>query len=414
MKGRILHTVSIKLQRWFAASQRLAIPCSLHFFIFLASIFRVAAQATPATDEQFQHAAEALRSGDLQAAAAGFSEVVRGNPNFAEAHLNLGLVQMELGKNEEAIASLEKALALKPKLRGPNLFIGIADYRLNRFDKAIEAFKKETANFPADASGWMWLGVSRLAQDRPEDAVQALDKAVKLAPENVDILYHRGRAHLLVSKDSYSRMFKADPRSWRVHLVLAQADSEADRHDEAVAEYQMAIKLAPDEPGLHENLGTEYRLAGKPELAQAELRRELEIDPNNYLACYKLGTLLVEQGDGANGKGLIESALRQNPSLKDASYYLGRAEMQLGNDESAIENLKKATQADSDPDVVEQAWYQLGTVYRRMHRMEQAQKALAIFQRLKDESTARQQQTLQKKREAQHAPDVVPNGPAPN
>lgn len=36
----------------------------------------------------------------------------------------------------------------------------------------------------------MWLGVVRLAAENPEEAVAALDKAAKLSPDNVDILYH--------------------------------------------------------------------------------------------------------------------------------------------------------------------------------------------------------------------------------
>src|SRR5207253_2645272 len=137
------------------------------------------------------------------------------------------------------------------------------------------------------ADAWMWLGVVHLALDHPEQAVEALDKADKLKPGDPDILYHRGRAHLLVSKDSYAEMFKIDPQSWRVHRVLAQANAEAERHVEAITEYEAAIRLAPTQPGLHEELGTEYRNANKIHEAEQAFERELEIDPNNVLARYK-------------------------------------------------------------------------------------------------------------------------------
>src|SRR6266850_4256372 len=131
-----------------------------------------------------------------------------------------------------------------------HLFLGIAYFRLNQMDKALAAIQKESVSYPKDAHAWMWLGVGRLAEDKPEEAAEALDKAATLAPDDMDILYHRGRAHLLVSKNSYAKMFKAGPKSWRVHQVLAQANAEADRHMDAVAEYQAAIKLAPTQPGL--------------------------------------------------------------------------------------------------------------------------------------------------------------------
>ena len=54
----------------------------------------------------------------------------------------------------------------------------------------------------------------------------------------------------------------------------AQANSEADRPVEAVAEYQEAIKLAPTQPGLHEELGSEVSLNGQtPEGAIAQVIR---------------------------------------------------------------------------------------------------------------------------------------------
>ena len=132
--------------------------------------------------------------------------------------------------------SFQKALTLQPKLHGANLFLGITEFRLNHLNKSGSAVQKETVAYPKDANAWMWLGVVRLAQDRAEEAADALDRAHKLKPNDQDILYHRGRAHLLVSKNSYAEMFKVDPHSWRVHRVLAQANAEADRHVDAIAE----------------------------------------------------------------------------------------------------------------------------------------------------------------------------------
>jgi tetratricopeptide (TPR) repeat protein len=242
-----------------------------------------------AEPESFRRASEAMRRGDLNAAGEGFEAATKASPSFAPAHFNLGLVREEQGRFDEAIASLLKALSLKPGMHGANLFLGIAYYRVNRFEPAIAAAKKETSAYPKDASAWMWQGVIALAMDHAEDAAAALDKAATLAPDSVDILYHRGQAHLLVSKNSYLKMFKVDPKSWRVHQVLAQASAQAERPLDAIAEYQEAIKLAPTQPGLHEELGLEYGVAAKPLEAEAAFQRELEIDPHNALARYEFG-----------------------------------------------------------------------------------------------------------------------------
>jgi tetratricopeptide (TPR) repeat protein len=345
---------------------------------------------------QFEQAAEAMRAGNLDAAAAGFATVIRQAPNSAEAHFNLGLVNEERGHYEEAIASFQKALALKPHLHGANLFLGITEFRLNHLEKAHAAVAKETVSYPKDASAWMWLGVVCLARDTPEDAAEALDKAAKLNPTDQDILYHRGRAHLLVSKNSYAEMFKVDPHSWRVHRVLAQANAEADRHIEAITEYEAAIKLASTQPGLHEELGSEYRNTNKIAEARQAFQRELEIDPQNALARYKLGAIAVEQGDAAKGKELIEAAQREKPGLVHMDYNLGRAEMLLGNDAAAADHFERTVKTDTTAEVVQQAWYQLGIIYRREHRMDDARSAIAMFQRLKDEAAEKSQERMKK------------------
>jgi tetratricopeptide (TPR) repeat protein len=353
---------------------------------------------TGAPPAQFEQATAAMRQGNLDAAAAGFAAVIQQTPNFAEAHFNLGLVNEERGHYEEAIASFQKALALKPHLHGANLFLGITEFRLNHLEKAHAAVAKETLSYPKDASAWMWLGVICLAQDKAEDAADALDKAAKLNPNDEDIFYHRGRAHLLVSKNSYARMFQLNSNSWLVHRVLAQASSEAERHTDAIAEYEAAVKLAPNQPGLHEELGSEYRAVNKIAEAEAAFQKELEIDPHNVLAEYKLGAIEVEKGDGAKGKELIEAAQREKPGLVHLDYNLGRAEMLLGNDQAATSHFERTVKTDTDPEVVEQAWYQLGTAYRRLRKMDEARNAMATYQQLKDEAAKKSQQSLERYR----------------
>jgi tetratricopeptide (TPR) repeat protein len=378
-----------------ARLRRLAIVIGLGLGLLLTTL-PAPAQVPPDAEDKFRGASEAMRAGNLDEAAAGFASVVKEAPAFAEGYFNLGLVREEQGRHDEAIASFEKALSLKPRLHGANLFLGIAHYKLNQFDLALVALRKESAAYPKDAGAWMWVGVVALAKDRPEEAAEALDKAAKLAPKDVDILYHRGQAHLLVSKNSYSKMFETDPKSWRVRQVLAQANADAERHIDAIAEYEAAIKLAPKQPGLHEELGSEYRNAGKPKEAEAAFLEELEIDPYNVLARYKLGVLAVERNDGAKAKELIEAALRQKPGLRHADYNLGRAEMQIGNDAVAAEHFQQATKTETDPEVLQQSWFQLGIVYRRLHRMPEAQQAMATFQKLKDQEAESSQKQLKR------------------
>jgi len=382
--------------------------CSALFVVTVPQSSR--AQASTDTAERFRQASDAMRQGNLDQAGDGFAEIVKQSPTFAEAYLNLGLVREEQGRHEEAIVSFKKALLLKPRLRGANLFLGIAQYRSSQLDASAASLRKETAAFPKDANAWMWLGVVELEIGDGDNAVEALDKAAKLAPDNVDILYHRGQAHLFVSKDSYARMFRADPKSWRVRQILAEANADAERHTDAIAEYEAAIQLAPHEPRLHEELGTEYRIIGKMQEAEAAFRKELEIDPDNVVAQYKLGVLLTEKGSAAKGKQMIVAALKVRPGLRHADYNLGRAEMLLGNDQAALEDFERAVKADSDQDVLEQAWYQLGTVLRRLHRTQEAQQAFAMFQKFKDAELEGSQKKMKQFQQKKDSDAVAPEG----
>src|SRR5260370_36793357 len=201
-------------------------------------------------------------------------------------------------------------------------------------------------------------------------------------------------------------MLKGKRNAGRVRRVLGQANAEAERHVDATAEYEVAIKLAPTQPGLHEELGTEYRSVNKIAEAEGAFLRELQIDPHNVLATYKLGAIEVEKGDGAKGKELIEAAQREKPGLVHLDYNLGRAEMLLNNEAAAVSHFERAVETDTDPEVIEQAWFQLGTAYRRLHRMDEARNATLTYQQLRDEGAQKPERALETYRE-EH-----PNTPA--
>ncbi len=58
-----------------------------------------------------------LQAGDLRKAQAEFSEAVRLKPGYAEAHYNLAIALKQDGKEEAASAEFEKAFQISPELR---------------------------------------------------------------------------------------------------------------------------------------------------------------------------------------------------------------------------------------------------------------------------------------------------------
>jgi tetratricopeptide (TPR) repeat protein len=346
---------------------------------------------------------EAMREGNLVQAIAQFKAATAKSPHFAEAFLDLGLAYEQQGNIPEALAALDRARTLKPTLRGANLFLGIAEYQLGDARKAEEALRHETKLNPKDAKALMWLGVAQLANDEPDQAAATLDMAYALDPKDPDILYHRGRAHALVSKESYEQMNALDPDGYRVHEVLGEADIEAERTADAITEYKAAIERAPRRPGLHESLADLEWASGDTAAADTLYQQELAIDPYSFLAWYKLGSLRVIDAKG-DSLAPLEKARSLDPNFPDLYYYLGRAQVEAGQEQAGIENLKRASVETggapgphgSSSTLNMLAYYQLSRVYRRLHETAQADDALAQFRKLRAQHDLEEQQKEQR------------------
>ncbi len=295
------------------------------------------------TKSLFEQGNAAKRRNDPSEAVLNFRAYLQGEPKSPEGYFNLGLALEMGGHLDEALSALQKAASLQPNLHGLRLFTCIVNYKLNHLSAAHDELMRETRVEPKNAASWMWLGAVELAQNEAVAAASDLDKAAALDPKNLDILYHRGRARLLVSKESYAAMFKLAPDSWRVHEVLAQADAEAFRADDAISEFRLAIAGAPLEPGLHEELGDACWTAGKLQEADDAYAEEIKIDTTNAVALYKLGSLRVIRDDAASGVPLLEQVLTLEPALSDAHYYWGNGDGELGKDDVAIEEFRLAT-----------------------------------------------------------------------
>lgn len=354
---------------------------------------------SPEVEKTFHQGTDEMRAGLLDDAASNFSKVTGLDPSFAEAYFNLGLVRLMQQHPSTAIEPLNTSVKLRPTLRGAHLFLGVAYYRTNQYAKAIAALKRESQLDPKNAEALMWLGVAQLADGDADAASTTLDKAAALKPGDVDILYHRGRAHMVVSKDSYEQMLRADPSSWRVHEVLGQSYLEADRLEDAIGEYQRAVAAKPAEPGLHEELGDAYWKKGELDKAETSFQEELEIEPESGSGMFKLAVVSLERSEPEKAQKLLEQVVQATPHFVDGEYQLGRADAQLGQFDGAITSFKSAI-ADCGPrdgDTLRQSYYQLAQAYRRAQRPEESRAALDSFISLKKQADADEAAKLEKK-----------------
>ena len=361
--------------------------------ICAAGVSAPAIAQSPEVQAAFQHGAAALHEGRNADAEREFRSAVRLDPQLPVAYLDLGLVLGKEGKLTEAIETIRKGLQLDPRLESAHMFLGIFLYQTGQSDAAIEALHQELALHPKSEEALSWLGIVELAAGRPELAANALDAASELAPNDLNLLEYRGRAHSLIAEAAYARMTQLDPDAWQVHKVRAELYTSDNKDREAIAEYEAALLRENSNPDLYEGLGDAYRHLNELESARKAYARELELSPRNPIALYNLGSTDIDLGDAAAGVPLLKTMLSLYRSSPTVEYYLGRGLAEGGQDAEAADLLEKSAQADPNGEVGKRAYYELARIYRKLHKTDDAARALAAYNRMRERDENRKAAT---------------------
>jgi tetratricopeptide (TPR) repeat protein len=89
--------------------------------------------------------------GEHDAALAAFTEAVKHNPDFARGHAQRGAELVYLGRPEEGIAEVEKAISLSPKSQSLGMFhwiIGRARFFMGQYDAAVPWLQRSVRLWP--------------------------------------------------------------------------------------------------------------------------------------------------------------------------------------------------------------------------------------------------------------------------
>ena len=93
-----------------------------------------------------------------------------------------------------------------------------------------------------------------------------------------------------------------------------------------LCEVKKAVEMAPRLAGNHYKLGDAYWNLSQWEQATEEFKTELEIDPGNCRAEWKIGNILLQKGaTPEDALAALDKALGACPSLADARADRGRA-----------------------------------------------------------------------------------------
>jgi tetratricopeptide (TPR) repeat protein len=135
----------------------------------------------------------------------------------------------------------------------------------------------------------------------------------------------------------------SDAEQWR---LLAAAESELQRPEEAVRHQERAALESPARSELHYDLGVYRTQAGDTAGAIAAYRRALDLDPAYGEARLNLGLLLAQVGDYPASVAEILTAAATHPDLGPAQLAAGHAFFHSGAYDSALARYRRAVAVD--------------------------------------------------------------------
>jgi tetratricopeptide (TPR) repeat protein len=212
---------------------------------------------------------------------------------------NFANVLGKMGKLNQSLEYLNKALALRPNSAEIHNNLGNAFRELGKVDQAIEHYKEAVKYKPDLADAHFNLGVALSKKGDFEDAVAEYQKTLAIDPVNSDALSEFGFIYARQGKldqavDYYNRAIAIDPNNVIAHGRLGLALAEQGKFDDAIREFKIVLKARPDDVEMYCNLGILLDRQNKTDQAIEQYRRALQIKPNDSKARELLDAALVK------------------------------------------------------------------------------------------------------------------------
>jgi tetratricopeptide (TPR) repeat protein len=243
-----------------------------------------------------------------------------------------------------AAAYFALAIALDPGLHEARLLLAQAHIQGDRPDQALRVLSDVPGASPYYASARSMAASTLLAEERGDEALRVAAEALAAKPDR------------------------------SLQLQLANLHSALDRHAEAEAIYSDII-VSDEEAGAPDwravfLRGTARERQDKWELAEADLQRALELQPDNATILNYLGYSWIDRGlKLEEGLGLIRRAVALEPNSGQIVDSLGWAHYRLGQYDEAVQYLERAVELEPADPVLND---HLGDAYRQTGRKKEA------------------------------------------
>lgn len=316
-----------------------------------------------------------------------FQAAVAIDPESIQTQGNLGVLLYFQGKFAESIPHLRAAVERQPDLDKIQGLLGLAEVRTSDFVPGRKHL--ETAlplitdvNFKIEV-GLELVSVYTQSGDL-EQAGNVIAQLRKAAPDNPEVLYAAYRTYSDLSGESMLALSLAAPDSAQMHQLMAHEDTRQGNTNAAVAEYRKAIAINRHLPGVHFELAEllhSSRDAAANREAEQEYHAALAENPQDEKAILRLAEIDAQKGSTQQSFEEYSKAVVLQPADADAKLGLAKALTEMNQTDKALPLLEQAVQLEPTNAT---AHYRLGTLYRKLGRVEDARREIELYKKYKD------------------------------
>jgi len=319
---------------------------------------------------------------EFSAAAAEYETALAMRPTNLVLKRRLLNVYQNAGERDKALEMSAEILARDSLDVGVRITQGVILYNAKRYPEAQSAFRKVLGGNPKDATAHYYLG--RIAYDQKDyaGATAEMQAATRLDSKLASAWVYCGVLSVRAGDEkkaffSFKQAIGTAPQTTGgLDYLLGYAYAETDSYARALAAYQQALRLNPNDPRTHYGMGVAYDKLGKTDSAVAAFKRVIALDSTDGSAYNYIGYLFADKGIHLEESlELIKKALVIDP---ENGYFLDSmawAYYKLGRYQEAAQEQEKACALVKD-DVV--LLDHLGDIY---HSLGKAKEARAQWQR---------------------------------
>jgi tetratricopeptide (TPR) repeat protein len=265
-----------------------------------------------------------------------------------------GCIQLKCGLFSEATESCRKALQYNPSDYETYLYLGLSQIEGKEYQSGIASLKTYLKHTSDSSYAWNGLGVAFLNTGQYGDAVLAFEKASGLkgsSGRNIPS-YLEALSHTLEPSDLIIRIdtfLEKDPDNIKIlekrHICLHHLG----RCDEAEACEDRIIHLI--KTSIVNSLETVEMLVRhrKYEDAKELLASLTKEERNQEGGLYYGGFIALQTGENKKAIEILSSGAKQYPHDVFFYFFLGKAYIQEGDYEKALDSLKKAEEKVTPP-----------------------------------------------------------------